>query len=212
MESRLNCLLGGNGALLAVRRSLFRTTKQSIVEDFQITLEIRSKGYRVAYDPEAIAIEDFAPTFSAEFARRVRIGTGNYQTLVNNLAFLNPLNGLPAFAFFSHKVLRWLAPIFLLVAFVCSILMVRRPIFAALLVAQSLLYLAASLGYCLRSPARLFSVPLHFCSMNLALLLGLLRYLRGRQTLTWNPTPRRTPAEVVLNKTPGGPRNRQAVA
>jgi len=84
LESRLNCSLGGNGSALAVRRCLFRPKRQSIVEDFQIPLEIRFQGYRVVYDPEAIAVEDIAPTFAAQFSRRVRIGAGNYQTLFNN--------------------------------------------------------------------------------------------------------------------------------
>jgi cellulose synthase/poly-beta-1,6-N-acetylglucosamine synthase-like glycosyltransferase len=74
LESRLNCSLGGNGAALAVRQSLFNPQKQSIVEDFQIPMEIRFKGHRVVYDPEAVAVEEIAPTFSAQFARRVRIG------------------------------------------------------------------------------------------------------------------------------------------
>jgi len=64
LESRLNCSLGGNGAALAIRRSLFHPRKQSIVEDLQIPLEIRFNGYRVVYDPEAVAVEEIAPNFS----------------------------------------------------------------------------------------------------------------------------------------------------
>jgi cellulose synthase/poly-beta-1,6-N-acetylglucosamine synthase-like glycosyltransferase len=208
LESRLNCSLGGNGAALAVRRSLFHPRKQSIVEDFQIPLEIRFKGYRVVYDPEVVAVEEIAPTFSAQFARRVRIGTGNYQTLFGNLEYLNPLKGLLTFAFFSHRVLRWLAPIFLLVAYFCSVWMAARPEFGILVVAQSIFYLMAGLGYWLNkqaTPVRLFSAPLHFCSMNLALLLGLLRYLSGRQTTIWKPTPRQIRAEMLLDRRGGNP-------
>lgn len=193
LESRLNCSLGGNGAALAVRRSLFHPRKQSIVEDFQIPLEIRFKGYRVVYDPEAIAIEDIAPTFSAQFARRVRIAAGNYQTLCENIEFLNPLKGLLTFCYLSHRVLRWFAPIFLLIAFVCSSVMATRPKFAILLLAQCVFYLMALVGYWLKKrgrPARMFSAALHFCSMNLALFLGLLRYESGRQSVTWNSTAR----------------------
>jgi len=208
LESRLNCSLGANGAVYAIRRSLFHPRKRSIVEDFQIPLEIRFEGYRVVYDPEAVAIEGIAPTFSAQFARRVRIGAGNYQTLFGNLGFLNPLKGLVTFCFFSHRVLRWFAPIFLLVAFFCSILLATQPEYALLLAAQCVFYLMAGLGYCLKKkgkPARLFSLPLYFCSMNLALLLGLLRYLSGRQTLTWKPTLRQIRPEMLLDK---GPDNR----
>jgi len=200
LESRLNCTLGGNGSVLAVRRSLFRPQKQTIIEDFQIPLEIRLKGYRVIYDPEAVAVEEVAPTLSAQFARRVRIGAGNYQTLFANLHCLNPLKGMLAFCFFSHRVLRWLAPLLLLIGFVCSALMTGNRTFVILLAAQSAFYLSAALGYFFKKlgkPVRLFSAPLHFCSMNLAMLLGLLRYVRGEQRLTWNSTPRQAHFEVM---------------
>jgi len=200
LENRLNCTLGGNGSVLAVRRSLFHPQKHSIIEDFQIPLEIRFKGYRVIYDPEAVAIEEIAPTLSAQFARRVRIGAGNYQTLFANLECLNPLKGLLAFCFFSHRVLRWLAPLLLLVGFICSMVMIRRLDFAILFIAQCAFYLSASFGYWRKKqgkPARLLSAPFHFCLMNLAMLLGFLRYLSGQQKLTWNSTPRTTRPETA---------------
>jgi cellulose synthase/poly-beta-1,6-N-acetylglucosamine synthase-like glycosyltransferase len=202
LENRLNCTLGGNGSVLAVRRSLFRPQKQTIIEDFQIPLEIRMKGYRVIYDPEAVAVEEIAPTLSAQFARRVRIGAGNYQTLFANLQCLNPLKGMLAFCFFSHRVLRWIAPLMLLIAFGCSILMIGRRSFLILLAAQIAFYLSACVGhFCkkLGRPARLFSAPLHFCSMNLAMLLGLFRYLSGQQKLTWSPTLRRSESELAMS-------------
>jgi cellulose synthase/poly-beta-1,6-N-acetylglucosamine synthase-like glycosyltransferase len=205
LESRLNCSLGGNGAALAVRRSLFSPREQSIVEDFQIPLEIRFQGYRVVYDPEAIAVEEIAPTWSAQFARRVRIGAGNYQTFFAHPEYLNPCKGFLAFAFFSHRVLRWLAPVFLPVAFVCSLVAAARPAFAVLTAAQSIFYLAAATGWWLKKqakPLRWFSGPFHFCSMNVALFLGLLRFLRGQQNLAWQPTPRRL-GDAALNKAGG---------
>jgi len=193
LESRLNCSLGGNGSALAVRHSLFHPRQQSIVEDFQIPLEIRFKGYRVVYDPEAVAIEEIAPTFSTQFARRVRISAGNYQTLFGNLEYINPLKGFLAFSFFSHRVLRWLVPMFLMVAFGCSLAMITRPEFEILAATQFVFYAAAALGYWLKRQGkrvRPFSLPFHFCSMNAALLFGLFAYLSGRQTLTWKSTPR----------------------
>jgi len=201
LENRLDCTLGGNGSVLAVRRSLFQPRKLTIVEDFQIPLEIRLKGYRVIYDPEAVAVEEIAPTLSAQFARRVRIGAGNYQTLFANLQCLNPLKGLLAFCFFSHRVLRWLAPALLLVAFGSNMLMVGQGHFSILLAVQSAFYVSASLGYLFKKlgePMRLFSVPLHFCLMNLAMFLGLIRYVTGEQKLIWSSTPRCVEIESTM--------------
>ena len=203
LESRLNCSLGGNGAVLAVRRSLFRPRKQSIVEDFQIPLEIRFRGYRVVYDPEAVAVEEIAPTFSAQFARRVRIGAGNFQTLFANPECFNPLKGLVTFCFLAHRALRWFVPVLLTAAFLCSILLLMQPEYAVLLAGQCGFYLMAGSGYLLKKsgkPTRLFSLPLSFCSMNLALVVGLLRYLNRRQTATWTPTLRQIRPEMLLDK------------
>jgi cellulose synthase/poly-beta-1,6-N-acetylglucosamine synthase-like glycosyltransferase len=199
LENRLNCTIGGNGSVLAVRRSLFQLKKPSIVEDFQIPLDIRFQGYRVVYDPEAIATEEIAPT-SAQFARRIRLGAGDFQTLFSNLRCLNPKNGLPAFCFFSHRVLRWLAPVFLLVAFVSSLALITRPAYKVLFAAQCMFYFAALAALWLKKrgkSAGLLSLPLYFCSMNLALLLGLVQYLSGRQSAVWKATPR------VVSQQPG---------
>ena len=193
LENRLNCSLGGNGSVLAVRRTLFKLEKPSVVEDLQIPLDIRFQGYRVIYDPEAVAVEEIAPTISAQFARRVRLGAGDFQTLFANLACLNPSKGLPAFCFFSHRVLRWLGPLFLIVSLVSNAALVRQSFFATLLALQCVFYTAALLGFWLKKHAKragILSLPLHFCSMNLALFLGLIQYLRGRHSTIWRATPR----------------------
>jgi cellulose synthase/poly-beta-1,6-N-acetylglucosamine synthase-like glycosyltransferase len=193
LESRLNCTLGGNGAVLAVRRSLFQPTNRSIIEDFQIPLEIRFKGFRVVYDPEVIAIEDITPAFAAQFGRRVRIGAGNYQTLFHSLACLNPLKGMVAFCFFSHKVLRWLGPFLLFIAFCCSLALANKSAFAVITTAECTFVAMALTGYRLKKLGRsagLAAIPFHFCSMNLALLMGFHAYVTGRQFLVWKATPR----------------------
>lgn len=208
LESRLNCSLGGNGSVLAVRRSLFRPGETSIVEDFQISLEIRFQGYRVVYDPEAVAVEEIAPTWGAQFSRRVRIGAGNYQTFFAHPEYLNPRRGFLAFSFFSHRVLRWLVPFLLPAGFLCSVLLSARRPFAVLAAAQSAFYLSAAIGWWLKKearPLRWCSIPFHFCAMNIALFLGLLRFLRGRQTLAWQPPPRRLGDAALLDKVSGNP-------
>lgn len=194
LENRLNCSLGANGSVLAVRTCLFRPSRLSIVEDLEIPLAIRFQGYRVAYDPEAVATEEIAPTLSAQFARRARVAAGNFQTLLGNLAYLDPRKGLPAFCYFSHRVLRWFSPFLLLGALLSSLALGTRPAYAALASVQVAFYLAALLGFWHKGRGkrlpRIFSIPFQFCLMNLALFVGFFRYLTGAQTVVWTSTPR----------------------
>jgi cellulose synthase/poly-beta-1,6-N-acetylglucosamine synthase-like glycosyltransferase len=193
LESRLNCLLGANGAIYAVRRELFNPGTASLVEDLQIPLQIRFSGYRVVYDPEAIAMEDIVPSVEGQFQRRIRIAAGIYQTLFQNPGYLNPLKGAPAFAFFSHRLLRLLAPFLLLTALAANFTLAWHPLYVAILACQLLFYAMAAVGCWLRiagKASRALALPSQFCLMNTAYIFGLTRYLMGRQALTWKVTPR----------------------
>ncbi len=195
LESRLNCLLGANGAVYAVRRELFRPTTSSLVEDLQVPLQIRFNGHRVVYDPEAVAMEDIVPGVEGQFQRRTRIAAGIYQTIFQNPRYLNPLKGAPAFAFFSHRLLRMLAPFLLVAALAANFTLAWRPLYIVILACQLLFYSMAALGCGLRfagKKAGPLAMPLQFCLMNAAYIVGLSRYLTGKQTLSWKVTPRQT--------------------
>jgi cellulose synthase/poly-beta-1,6-N-acetylglucosamine synthase-like glycosyltransferase len=193
LESRLDCLLGANGSVNAVRRKLFKPKAAYLMEDLQISLAIRFGGHRVVYDPEAIAMEDTVASVKGQFERRIRIAAGVYQAWFQNPGYLNPLHGAPAFAFFSHRVLRMLTPFLLVAALAANFMLAWRPFYAAILACQLLFYSMAALGYRLRlagKTIRWFAMPLQFCLMNAAYIFGLSRYLTGRQAHTWKVTPR----------------------
>jgi cellulose synthase/poly-beta-1,6-N-acetylglucosamine synthase-like glycosyltransferase len=193
LESRLNCTLVVNGSVHAVRRSLFNPRMHLMAEDLHVPMDIRYAGYRVIYDPEAIAVEDLAPTTTAHFERRARVAAHSFQTFFGVPSYLNPLKGLPAFAYFSHKVLRWFAPLLLMIAFLANLWLVTRPAFAFLLAAQCLFYGMAVVGYVRKrhgKPAGIFQAAYYFIATNLLQLTGLFRYLRGHQLETWKVTPR----------------------
>lgn len=203
LESRLHCLHSANGGVYAIRRELFSPQANLIVEDFQIPLSLRFSGHWIVYDPEAIAVEEIAPSFASQFERRTRIGAGNFQTLFENPAYLNPFNGLPAFAYWSHRVLRWAGPILLMTAFCASAALYYERAYFGLLLAQSAFYLMAAWGYIRKRKEErigLSKFPLSFCSMNAAFLSGLFRYLQGRQNLAWQATPRRAPDGMASAK------------
>jgi len=194
LENRLNMLVGANGGLFAIRKELFSSLPpDGIIDDFLVALRIRAAGHRVVYDPEAVAVEELAEGVSHEFRRRVRIGAGNFHALKYTWRLLNPAMGWVAFSYWSHKVFRWIVPAALLTAEVSAILLARDPQFAAL---AAMGFVIAGLGFAgyrmeLRGVHRtVFSLPYYFLSMNLALLLGFVRFLQHSQSTIWQPTPR----------------------
>lgn len=199
LESRVGYLHSANGGVYAIRRELFHPEPNLIVEDFQIPLSVRFDGHLVVYDPEAISVEEIAPTLAAQFERRVRIAAGNFQTLFSNPAYLNPFKGAPAFAYWSHRVLRWVTPLMLILAWTSSAALLRLNVYQWLLVLQTTFWLLALCGYWRKragKPIGVCRIPLYFCTMNCAIVLGLFRYLRGVQSLAWKPTPRQLPGQL----------------
>ena len=194
-ESRLGALLGSNGAIYAIRKDLFPEVRPgTLIDDFVIPLEAkRRSGCRIVYDTEAVAREETPPTILAEFRRRVRIGAGGFQSIGMLWPLLSPAHGWVAFTFFCHKILRWACP-FLLVAMLCAnALLIADPFYRSLFGCQLAFYTVAVLGNWLPARPRVlryFRLPTMFTAMNLALLFGFFRWLRGGQTGVWTRTAR----------------------
>jgi cellulose synthase/poly-beta-1,6-N-acetylglucosamine synthase-like glycosyltransferase len=194
-ESRLGALLGSNGAIYAIRRELLQPIPNAtIIDDFVIPLLAKQRsGCRLIYECAAVAREESAPDIATEFRRRSRIGAGGWQAIGMLWRLLNPMRGWIAFTFFSHKILRWLCPFFLLLMVVTSAAIWSRPLYRFLLVAQAAFYLAALLGRHVPRGvplAKLLRLANMFASMNAALLVGFFRWLSGPQTGIWRPTRR----------------------
>jgi len=196
-EGGRGVLLGANGANFALRRDLWAgCPPEIVVEDLYVPLRLLMDGWAVVFEPAALAYEDLPPALSDEFGRRVRIGAGDYQILARCLSLLNPTHGLAAWVFFSHKVLRWVAPFFMLSALLSVITLWGMGAAGSLQLGAAcvaIMALTAAGFSSLRLPGplgRLAAVSAYFASMNAALLLGCLRWLRGGQKTTWKRTRR----------------------
>jgi cellulose synthase/poly-beta-1,6-N-acetylglucosamine synthase-like glycosyltransferase len=195
-EGRLGVLLGANGGIYAIRRELYVPIPvETIVDDFVIPLRAKLRtGCAILYDSEAVAHEETPADVRAEFRRRARIGAGGFQSLRWLWRLLDPRRGLISLAFFSHKVLRWLGPFLLLGMLAANAALLDQRPYQVLMAGQVGFYLlAAAAAYLppgrfkLLKPLRLTTM---FTSMNLALLMGCWRWLRGTQKGTWKRTER----------------------
>jgi poly-beta-1,6-N-acetyl-D-glucosamine synthase len=191
-ESRLGSITTADGEIFAIRRALYRTLDKSLInDDTAITFELVRNRYRVLYEPAARSYEHASIRIEDDFNVKVRMVSGGFQTLSRYRSFLIPPRRAFAWAFLSHKVLRWLAPEFLVLMLVCSTLLVTQPLFQVLLLAQAGFYALAWLGWRRRAlgvmPIAIY-VPFYFCAMNLAALFGLYRYLTS--TTQWKKAER----------------------
>ncbi|QDT43114.1 Poly-beta-1,6-N-acetyl-D-glucosamine synthase [Gimesia alba] len=193
-ETKIGAVLGVNGAIYALRKSLYSPIPpETIIDDFLIGMRVHLGGHRLIYDDSAIAREETATSVHAEFKRRIRIGTGAFQSLKYLKGLLNPRYGSIAFAFWSHKLLRWLCPAFMTLALVANLCLLQNPIYQITLLAQGLFYLTAFVGMkCVKGNRilKLCRVPGMFVQMNLALAIGFFRWLFVTQTGTWERTER----------------------
>ncbi len=187
MESRLGLTLTASGAIYALQRNCFVPLPDTtLVEDLVVPMNARKRGFRVLYDPEARAT-DFAPaTVAGEFARRVRIATGSFRALGQLLR--GPLDPLTAFAFVSHKLLRWILPFLLIGMLLTSAALWPHPVYRALFLAQGAFYGWGIAGWLFRRQIqgiRYALVAYYLLAMHLAFLVGFMRFLSRRNDVGW---------------------------
>ncbi len=194
-EGSLGGLLGANGAIYAMRRELFcPVPAHTITDDFVIPLLAKLRhGFRIVFDATAVAHEETASDIGGEFRRRVRIGTGDYQSLTTLWPLLDPRHGWTSFTFLCHKLLRWLSPFMLVGMFVANLFLLTRPLYAGLFAAQLVFYAVALVGFRLtgnHGTVKLLRATSLFCSVNAALLVGFWRWLVATPSGTWQRTSR----------------------
>lgn len=195
IESKLHSVVGGDGAIYAIRKKLYKEMKQEDINDFVNPLQIIGQGYRGIFDEEAICFEHTAGDFDKEGSRKKRIVNRSFTGLMNNSSVLNPFkSGFFALEIWSHKLLRWLVPFFLIVASVGTVVLSQYEVllFQVFLLLGIIFTWFVLLGYWLKSSnflPSLFLFPYYFYLVNYNSLLGVLQSLQGHVQVTWS-TPR----------------------
>jgi biofilm PGA synthesis N-glycosyltransferase PgaC len=191
-ESRFSSVIGATGAIYAIRRDLWQPLPvMTILDDVYTPMRIALGGSRVVFEEKARAHDLTTDSASREFSRKVRTLTGNYQLcqLMPRLLFLN--NGL-LFQFYSHKLMRLAAPIFLLILLITNALIVAPPIesantfYEASFAGQLLFYASVVAGgYLLKRKrkVRLLNFAYVFSVMNAAALVGLIYFIVGKRNV-----------------------------
>lgn len=192
MESRLHSVVGGDGAIYAIRTELWEPLQQQDINDFVNPLQIVAKGYRGVFDAEARCFEETAGDFDREVARKERIVNRSIRGLMRVKETMNPLrSGVFSWQVISHKFLRWLIPLFLAIGAIGSAILALRGygLFQLITLGAITLLLLAWAGYRAEDKNRLpawLSFPYYFVMVNLYSLRGILRALRGETQVVWS--------------------------
>jgi cellulose synthase/poly-beta-1,6-N-acetylglucosamine synthase-like glycosyltransferase len=191
-ETRIGSIFAADGTLHAVRRRLYVPIEDPAqADDIAISTRVVLQGSRLVYEPAAIAWEEAPVEGLHEFRRKVRVTNHSVRALLNLRGALWS-SGFYSVELVSHKLLRHLAPFFLLPLFFSNAALAgTHPLFDAMLALQGTFYTLAVAGALLRSTRagrlRAVSVPYYFVLVNAAALLGVLSIARGRRLYAWTP-------------------------
>ncbi len=193
-ESRIWTVIGATGCIYSLRTSLYTPLDPAAISDFVQPAKALLKGYRSVVEDEAGAYEVAeSKQLGEELRRRSRVALRGLRGIGYMPEMLNPLrHPWLAFQLISHRLLRWMVPVFLIVALAANALLLGRPFYALLFALQLVFYgsaVAAALLDRRNVRFKALFVPLYFCLINLAPLLAFWALLKGEKKIVWETGP-----------------------
>ena len=189
LQSRIQTITGCCGCIYSVRKDVYTALPDSIISDLVQPLQVVKQGHRVIFEDRALAYEETTKSAAEEFSMRVRIVTGAIRGILSVAELLKPWkHSWVAFQLLSHKVLRWLVPLFLMGLLMSSAALVAEPgAYRLLFYLQVLFYLSALFPAWLPVSRwwKPLTVPLYFCTLNAAALVSVIEVFRGRKYVVW---------------------------
>ncbi|MER0438775.1 glycosyltransferase family 2 protein [Emticicia sp. W12TSBA100-4] len=203
LDTELYSVVGAAGELFAVRTHLFgEVEKDTLLDDFIVSLRIAASGYRVIYEPNAFASERPSFSIQEEMKRKIRIAAGGFQSIARLDYLWNIFRfGLLSFQYVSHRAMRWaVAPFCLPLIFLLNLILffidtnfINQPTYQLIMLAQIAFYLMAIIGYYLENKKiriKALFVPFYFSFMNYCAIKGYFRYRNGLTSGIWEKAKR----------------------
>ncbi|NLJ28610.1 MAG: glycosyltransferase family 2 protein [Deltaproteobacteria bacterium] len=188
-ESLISSCVGADGAVFAMRKSLYSPMGPDEINDFVLPLRVIAQGKRVVLDPEVYCMEKSAGNEGKEFRRQARITNRTIRALAAHIHLLNPLRfGSFSFLLLSHKLLRFLAPFWVMGALLSSLVLASQSWYYKILLIGEISVLTLTIRALFhRTENRLIQMARTFLITLAAQSLGWWRFLRGRTDTMWTP-------------------------
>ena len=187
IESEIDTIAAGNGAIYACRKADYRNYDLVSSHDYEMPLYAGLNHKRALYNPKAIAVEKAGATTSDEFKRKVRMQRRILTNIFTNLRRLNIFSyGWFSFFHFNHKTLRFLQGFFHIVLFVTNLALINDGIFYRLFfLGQVIFFTLATIGKLTETKNKIFYFPRYYSLMMLAQLKGAYNEATGKSKATW---------------------------
>jgi len=194
IESERAGLVGLSGSFFAARRVVTERWDSHVCSDFNIARNCARMGLVAITSPNVLGFYQDVSDPKAEYARKKRTVLRGISAIPRHSWVLNPFRmGVYAFEVWSHKIMRWAVPWFLLMLFITSIFLQGYGlIYSVALVMQIVIYTIAFTGWIFDAAQEKAVVRIiyYFFHTNIAIAHATIDYLLGRRVLVWTPTRR----------------------
>lgn len=196
-EGKIGMLIGANGGIYSIRKKYFVDVPTSfpVMDDFYISLKVLEAGKYLLYEKEAVAEEFVGSDLKTEFRRKIRNNSISISTLKALPKLVSFKSGFVAYALWSHKIIRWFTPVFLMGIFISSFQLKNEyPLINYFMQIQILFYTIAIIGLIfsfMKKSIPVVSLASYFFITNVAMLVGIIKLITNTQTNFWQSTPRK---------------------
>jgi cellulose synthase/poly-beta-1,6-N-acetylglucosamine synthase-like glycosyltransferase len=185
LESRTGNVMGADGSIFSIRRSLYPDFPDDVLDDLTVSMAVVFAGRRLVKARDVIARETMAAQRRDEYRRKIRIAARAWHTHRYLRPQLARMAALDRFKYGSRKIVRWFGALWMgLGAAAALVLAWRVSPFAAIALFAAGLVLTMLGSMARRGP---LAALVDLCLAYVATLRGVTLAMRGRTFTTWTP-------------------------
>jgi len=200
LESNVSMPVGASGSIFAIRKNLVNPIPANVADDLIRPLEVIRQGYRLIYQPKAVATEFFHEQYEDIQRKKIRSARRAIKSLKMERELLNPFRyGIFSVQFLTKTLLRRLLFPSYVMFFMGALLLY--------FIGQGYFYFIMILGFLsfafggflggLKTPPKILKIQVirYPCTLVYYYIItiysafkGIILGLCGNEIVTWNPT------------------------